>query len=65
MTARGRLGDSFEGSRRYSKGEADGYSNVAFVCGYFDDIDERWRILAQETKYANKKSSVKGVDSLW
>lgn len=59
--ARERLGDAVEGSRRYSRGKEDGYSTIAFVCGYWDDASDRWRILAQETSYANRKTSVKKV----
>ena len=53
---------SFKGSRRYSKHEEDlGYPSVAFVCGYWDDARERWRILAQEKRYANKELTVENL----
>lgn len=59
--AKEHLGSLYEKSVRYSKYRDDGYSSVAFVCGYWDAADQRWRILAQQTTFANKQLTVKEV----
>lgn len=59
--AREHLGDLYDKSVRYSKSREDGYSGVAFVCGYWDDAGQRWRILAQQSKYADRQTTITEV----
>jgi hypothetical protein len=63
--AKEHLGPLYKESRRYSKGRDDGYSNVAFVCGYWDANLQRWRILAQETTSEDGKLILQGIRTLW
>jgi hypothetical protein len=65
--AKEHLGPLYKRSRRYSKGRDDGYSSVAFVCGYWDANSQppRWRILAQETTSEDGQLILQGVRPLW
>jgi hypothetical protein len=59
--AREHMGEHYDKSVRYSKYREDGYSGVAFVCGYWEPANQCWRILAQQSKYANRQTTVMEV----
>lgn len=59
--AREHMGEHYDKSVRYSKYREDGYSGVAFVCGYWEPANQCWRILAQQSKYANRQTTVTEV----